>query len=198
MPLSSKKTSENSFHLQNAYAKEAQRLIAHYPKHRKQSAVIGLLDLCQRQNKHGHYITDAAIDYVAETLEMPRIRVFEVASFYSMLNLKPVGKYHLQLCGTTPCMLRGANELCDAIEKKLNLRKGETTQDGIFTLSEVECLGACVNAPMVQINDDYYEDLSIDSMLTLLDDLKKGNRPTPGPQTGRKSSEPFKEMKKTS
>jgi NADH dehydrogenase (ubiquinone) flavoprotein 2 len=123
--------------------------------------------------------------------EMPRMRVYEVATFYTMFNRNPVGKYHLQVCATTPCMLRGAETITEAISKKLGIKVGETTKDGLFTLAEVECLGACVNAPMVQINDDYYEDLTPDHINEILDEFKAGKRPLPGPRSGRLASEPL-------
>ena len=121
---------------------------------------------------------------------MPAIRVYEVASFYTMFNLKPVGKYHLQVCGTTPCWLRGAADLKQVCQSKLGLEEGKVTADGMFSLVEVECLGACVNAPMVQINDDFYEDLTPESMAQLLDDLKAGKDCKPGSQIGRQTSAP--------
>jgi NADH-quinone oxidoreductase subunit E len=125
---------------------------------------------------------------------MAPIRVYEVASFYSMFNLAPVGKNFIQLCGTTPCWLRGAAEIMDVCKKKLNIDKGGTTSDGMFTLVEVECLGACANAPLVQINDDYYEDLTADSMSKIIDDLKQGKEIKSGSQIGRSCSAPIGEL----
>lgn len=122
---------------------------------------------------------------------MPRMRVYEVATFYTMFNREPVGKFFLQVCATTPCMLRGAETITEAITKKLGIKPGESTKDGLFTLAEVECLGACVNAPMVQINDDYYEDLTPEDMDQILDELAAGKRPLPGPRSGRLASEPL-------
>jgi len=119
---------------------------------------------------------------------MPEMRVYEVASFYSMFNLKPVGKYHVQVCGTTPCMLRGAEEIMQACQDQLKISTGQTTVDGWFTLSEVECLGACANAPMLQINDDFFEDLTPDLTKAILTDLKSGKSPKIGSQTGRQCS----------
>ncbi|KAJ7414034.1 NADH dehydrogenase [ubiquinone] flavoprotein 2, mitochondrial [Willisornis vidua] len=127
---------------------------------------------------------------VAEVLEMPPMRVYEVATFYTMYNRKPVGKYHIQVCTTTPCMLRDSDSILEAIQKKLGIKVGETTPDKLFTLIEVECLGACVNAPMVQINDNYYEDLTPKDIEDIIDELKAGKVPKPGPRSGRFSCEP--------
>jgi NADH-quinone oxidoreductase E subunit len=162
---------------------KAQAEIAKYPDGRQQSAVMPLLDLAQRQNDG--WLPRAAIDYVADLLEMPRVRAFEVASFYTMYNLKPVGRHFVQVCTTTPCWLRGSDEIVAACEKKLGIGLGETTADGQFTLIEVECLGACVNAPMVQIGDEFYEDLTPSTTAALLETLAQGGTPTPGPQNGR-------------
>lgn len=161
-------------------------IIKKYPAHNMQSAVMPLLDLAQKQNNN--YLSGAAIEAVASILNMPSIRVFEVASFYSMYNLKPVGKYHVQVCGTTPCMLCGAEDILKTCETELGIKKGETTADGEFSIVEVECLGACVNAPVIQINDDYYEDLSVDSIKQIIADLKNGKHPKVGSQTGRQCS----------
>lgn len=167
----------------------AQWHIQKYPEGRQESAVLPLLDLAQRQN--GGYLDKDCIDYVSDMLHMPAIRVYEVASFYSMLYLKPVGKFHIQVCGTTPCWLRGSGDLMDACKKHLDIDHGQVTADGKFGLSEVECLGACANAPMVQINDDYYEDLTPERMIWILKELKAGRTPGIGSQVGRISSEPF-------
>ena len=131
-----------------------------------------LLDLAQRQNYN--WLSKSAIEQVAKILEMPEIKVYEIASFYTMYNLKPVGKYLLQFCKTTPCMLRGIDQILKDCEKKLGIKMDETSADGLFTLKEVECLGACVNAPIVQINDDYAEDLTSEKMMQFLEDLKAG------------------------
>ncbi|MCH8809364.1 MAG: NADH-quinone oxidoreductase subunit NuoE [Proteobacteria bacterium] len=169
-------------------AKRAVAAIAHYPEGRQASAVMALLDLAQRQNDG--WLSSEAIEYVANTLEMAPIRVHEVASFYTMYNTKPVGKHLVQVCRTTPCWLRGAAGLTDTCRDKLGIGLGETTEDGRFTLVEVECLGACANAPVVQIGDDYYEDLSPERLNALLDDLKAGKEIAAGSQTGRRSSMP--------
>lgn len=142
-----------------------------YPKGREKSAVLPLLDIAQRQN--GGYLTVGVIEYVANLINVPYMRVYEVATFYSMFYLKPMGKYHIQVCGTTPCWLKGAADLVQICEKKIGIKCGETSKDGKFSLSEVECLGACINAPVVQINDDYYEDLDKDKMVSLIDKLSK-------------------------
>ena len=177
-----------NFEFDGHYRSEVDRALAKYPHDRKQSAVLPLLDLAQRQI--GGYVSDEAIDHIAEMLQMPRIRVVEVATFYTMINLKPVGKYLIQCCTTTPCWLRDSSEVVDAIRQHLGISMGETTDDGLFSLMEVECLGACVNAPVVQINDDLFEDLTAESTVKILEDLKNGNRPKVGSQVGRNSSEP--------
>ena len=162
--------------------------VAKYPVGRQQSAVMPLLDLAQRQN--GGHVDQSIIEFVADYLDMPAIRVLEVATFYTMYNHKPVGKFHVQVCGTTPCWLRGAGDVLDACKKHLGIQKGETTADGLFTLGEVECAGACVNACVVAVNDDYYEDVSPERMIELLEALKKGETPTFGPQVDRLNSAP--------
>ncbi len=161
----------------------AKRIIAKYPPGRQASAVMPLLDLAQRQNDN--WLPRAAMDYVADMLEMPRIRAYEVATFYTMYNLKPVGKHFIQICTTTPCWLKGSDQIVEACEKKLGIGLGETTPDGQFTVIEVECLGACVNAPMMQIGDDYYEDLTPETTEAILDALARGETPKDGPQNGR-------------
>ena len=162
--------------------------IAKYPPGRQASAVLPLLDLAQRQ--YGGWLPQAAMDRVAEMLEMAPIRVYEVATFYTMLNLRPVGRYLLQACTTTPCWLRGSDEVVRACCNKLGIGIGDTTPDGFFTLVEVECLGACVNAPILQVNDDFYEDLDATGTEALLDALREGRPPPPGCATGRRGSEP--------
>ncbi len=167
------------------------KIISHYPEGRGSSAVIAALDLAQRQN--GGWLPLAAIEHVAGTLGMPKIRVLEVATFYSMFNLKPVGRYFVQVCRTTPCWLRGSDDLTKAAIAAAGCGLGENSEDGLLTVVEVECLGACCNAPMVQINDDYYEDLTPEKLTELLEAMKRGETPKPGPQTGRKGSEPVGE-----
>ena len=168
---------------------EAERIVAKYPIGRQASALLPLLDLAQRQ--HGGWLPKAVIRYVAGLLDVPEIRAFEVASFYTMFNLSPRGKFLVQLCRTTPCWLRGSDELQGVCARHLGIKVGETTSDGVFTLVEVECLGACVNAPMIQINDDYYEDLDPERMVELLDSLKAGVPVSTGSQNPHRSfSEP--------
>ncbi|MGH7044846.1 MAG: NADH-quinone oxidoreductase subunit NuoE [Stellaceae bacterium] len=166
----------------------AQAHIAKYPPGRQASAVLALLDLAQRQA--GGWLPRAAMDHVAHMLEMAPIRVYEVGSFYTMLNLRPVGRYLLQACTTTPCWLRGSDAVVAACEQKLGVGVGGSTEDGLFTLVEVECLGACVNAPILQVNDDFYEDLDGPTTEALLDALRTGNPPPPGSVIARRGSEP--------
>ena len=168
--------------------KKIDAIIRKYPMGFQQSAVMPLLDLAQRQ--HDNWIPEPAIEEIGRILDMPAIRVYEVATFYTMYNLAPVGKYHLQLCSSTPCMLCGAGDLLKTCKSKLGIDHGETTKDGNFTLSEVECLGACVNAPMIQINDDYFEDLDKEKTLEILDKILKGETPKPGSYRGRVNNEP--------
>ena len=174
-------------------AAKASVVVGRYPPGRQHSAIIPLLDLAQRQvgaetNTQG-WLPIPVIEFVAAELDMPFIRAYEVATFYTMFNLAPVGRFHVQVCGTTPCMLRGSDDVLAACYGK-GLKKGHTTEDGLFTLTEVECLGACANAPMVQINDDNYEDLTFDSMSAVLEALARGDTPKPGPQIDRQTSCP--------
>jgi NADH-quinone oxidoreductase E subunit len=168
---------------------QAQTHIAKYPPGRQQSAVLPLLDLAQRQS--GGWLPLAAMHHVADLLKMPRIRVYEVATFYTMFNLRPVGRHFLQACTTTPCWLRGSEAVVAACKRKLGIEVGGTTADGLFTLVEVECLGACVNAPILQVNDDFYEDLDGEATETLLDALREGRPPPVGSVTGRHGSAPL-------
>jgi NADH-quinone oxidoreductase E subunit len=168
---------------------KADKIIAKYPPGRQASAVIPLLHLAQAQN--GGWLDRGAMDHVSEILDMAPIRVYEVASFYTMFNLQPVGRHLLEICTTTPCWLRGSDAIVKACEKRLGIGLGETTPDGAFTLREVECLGACVNAPMMQVGDEYFEDLDADSTVKLIDALARGDTPKPGPQSSRKTSEPI-------
>jgi NADH-quinone oxidoreductase subunit E len=173
--------------------KQAKIVIGRYPPGRQHSAIIPLLDLAQRQigaeTQTQGWLPVPAIEYVAAYLDMPYMRAYEVATFYTMFNLRPVGRFHVQVCGTTPCMLRGSDDVMEACKAR-GLQKGGTSADGLFTLSEVECLGACANAPMVQINDDNYEDLTFESMTAILDALARGETPKPGPQIVRQTSAP--------
>jgi NADH-quinone oxidoreductase subunit E len=165
----------------------ADREIAKYPPGRQASAIISLLWRAQEQS--GYWLPRAAIEKVADILSMPYIRALEVATFYTMFNLEPVGRHHVQLCGTTPCQLRGADELKKVCKKRIGAEK-HATADGTLSWVEVECLGACANAPMVQINDDYYEDLTPAGFAALIEDLVAGRPVKTGSQTGRVSSEP--------
>lgn len=168
---------------------EITRILARYPEERKASAVLPLLDLAQRQNDG--WVPPAAIEHIAARLEMAPMRVWEVASFYTMINTDPVGRYLIQICRTTPCWLRGSDAVTDKLKELLGIGVGETTADGLFTILEVECLGACVNAPVVQINDDYYEDLLPEHIEALITKLKAGEQPQIGSQIGRIGSAPF-------
>jgi NADH-quinone oxidoreductase subunit E len=181
-----------AFAFTKANAALAEEIVARYPEGREASAVMGLLDLAQRQS--GGWLPRPAVEYVADYLHMPHIRVQEVVSFYSMFNLQPVGRNQVRVCTTTPCWLSGSAAVLDACRQTLGIDLNETSEDGEFTLTEVECLGACVNAPVVQINDDYYEDLDGARTQALLDRLKKGERPKPGSQTGRQCSAPVKDL----
>jgi NADH-quinone oxidoreductase E subunit len=168
---------------------KAQAHIRKYPPGRQASAVLPLLDLAQRQS--GNWLPRAAMDAVAKILEMAPIRVYEVATFYSMFNLRPVGKHFFQICTTTPCWLRGSDEVVEACRSKLGIGIGETTPDGQFSLTEVECLGGCVNAPIIQVNDDFYEDLDGPSTEALIDALSRGETPKPGSVVKRQGSAPI-------
>ena len=172
---------------------KVREIIARFPKGREQSASLPLLDLAQRQvgaeTRTQGWLPVPVIEYVARAIGVPYMRVYEVATFYTMYNLAPVGRYHVQVCGTTPCMLRGSDEVIAACKNK-GLTKGKTTPDGLFTLTEVECLGACANAPMVQINDDNFEDLDYDRTTAVLEALARGETPPAGSQIGRRDSCP--------
>jgi NADH-quinone oxidoreductase subunit E len=174
-------------------ARKVKEIIARYPAGRQVSAVIPLLDLAQRQvgaetDTQG-WLPIPVMEFVAKELDTSYIRVLEVATFYTMFNMHPVGRFHVQVCGTTPCMLSGSDDVLKACYSR-GLKKGQTSTDGLFTLTEVECLGACANAPMVQINDDNYEDLTEESMGAILDALASGQTPKAGPQVDRQTSCP--------
>ncbi len=176
-----------SFEFTEANKAWLEKQIAKYPDGRQASAVVPALWQAQKQNNY--WLPQKAIEKVAELLGMPKIRVLEVATFYTMFNLEPVGKFYIQLCGTTPCMLCGSDDLIKVLERRVGPQR-KVTADGMFSWLEVECLGACCNAPMVQINDDYYEDLTAENFEKLLDDLAAGRPVKTGSQTGRVSSEP--------
>jgi NADH-quinone oxidoreductase subunit E len=173
-------------------------ILKRYPEGKQASAVIPLLYVAQRQMgrlTQSAWVPRVAMDVIAARLSMPPIRVYEVASFYFMFNMKPIGRHHLQLCGTTPCMLRGSEDVLRACKDAGGLKGvGDTSADGLFTLTEVECLGACVNAPILQIDDDYYEDLDYESAVKLLEAFKRGERPKPGSAIGRQASAPAGEQ----
>jgi|TARA_B100000700_G_C14622813_1_gene659012 NADH-quinone oxidoreductase, E subunit len=164
------------------------KIISKYPLGRQQSAVIPLLDLAQRQNNG--WLNRKSLEKVAETLSMSFIRVLEVATFYSMFNLKPIGKNYVQICRTTPCWLRGSDQLLEVAQEEIGCALGETSKDNKFTIVEVECLGACCNAPMVQINDEYFEDLDKNNFREILKKLKDEKKPKQGSQIGRQMSHP--------
>ena len=166
----------------------ASKIVAKYPAGRQASALLPLLDLAQRQ--HNGWLPHAALDYVANFLGIPEVRVYEVATFYTMFNLNPIGRHHVQVCTNLSCWLRGSDDIVQACERNLGVGMGGTSDDRLFTLSEVECLCACVNAPIIQIDDDYYEDLSPESVDLILNQFRSGKKPKPGSQIGRKSSEP--------
>ena len=178
-------------------AAKAKDIVKRYPEGRQKSAVMPLLDLAQRQvgaelNTQG-WLPIPVMEYVAAYLDMPIIRVVEVATFYTMYNIAPVGRFHVQVCGTTPCMLRGSDDIMSACKAR-GMKKGHTTADGLWTLTEVECMGNCASAPMVQINDDNYEDLTADRLDTVLDALARGETPKAGTQQpGRHTVEPLGE-----
>ena len=166
----------------------AKKIITNYPEGKQQSAVMALLFLAQRQNNN--WIPLIAIKYVAKFLDMPYIKVYEVATFYSMYNLSPVGKYFIQVCTTTPCMIRGAYKLVEACKEKISKNEKELSKDKKCSWMEVECLGACANAPLIQINDDYFEDLDKVKTIKIIDQILNGKKPMPGSYRDRKNSEP--------
>ncbi len=184
------KNQPNTFSFNQENLKKTKNEISKYPKGKQASAVISLLNLVQRQNDN--WIPLAAIKYVAELLEMPYIKVYEVATFYSMFNLSPVGKYFVQICTTTPCMIRGAKKLVDICKKNISQNQNELSENKTCSWTEVECLGACVNAPMMQINQDYFEDLSENKAEEILTKLLKDEFPKPGSARDRKSNAPEK------
>ncbi len=166
----------------------ANKIISNYPNGKEQSAVMALLYLAQSQNEN--WIPLAAMKYIAKFLKIPYIRVYEVATFYSMYNLAPVGKFFLQVCTTTPCMIRGAYKLVEACKEKISDKEKQVSKDGRCSWMEVECLGACVNAPIIQINENYYEDLDKDKTLKIIDQIINGDTPKPGSYRGRTNTEP--------
>ena len=182
------KDQPESFEFNSSSLEAANKIISKYPKGKQQSAVMALLYIAQKQNDN--WIPLVAMKYIAKLLDMPYIKVYEVATFYSMFNLSPVGKYFIQVCTTTPCMIRGAGKLVEACKEKISENESELLPDKNCSWMEVECLGACVTAPMMQINDDYYEDLDKEKTLDILDKILKDEKPKPGSYRGRINNEP--------
>ena len=182
------KNQPENFEFNSSSLEAAKTIIAKYPEGKQQSAVMALLYIAQKQNDN--WIPLKAMKYIAKFLNMPYIKVYEVATFYSMYNLSPVGKYFVQVCTTTPCMIRGANKLVEACREKISENELELSKDKKCSWMEVECLGACVNAPMMQINNDYYEDLDIKQSEKIIDEVLMGKKPKPGSYRGRINSEP--------
>ena len=189
------KEQPENFEFNSSSLKEAKTIITKYPEGKQQSAVMALLYIAQRQNDN--WIPLAAMKYIAKFLDMPYIKVYEVATFYSMYNLAPVGKHFVQVCTTTPCLIRGADKIVKACKEKISANQNEISKIGDCSWMEVECLGACVNAPMIQVNDDYYEDLDEKSTIEILDSLIKDKPLKPGSYRGRKSTAPEKKQLKT-
>ena len=182
------KEQPKNFEFNSASLEAAKSIVVKYPKGKQQSAVMALLYIAQKQNNN--WIPLVAMKYIAKFLEMPYIKVYEVATFYTMYNLAPVGKYFIQVCTTTPCMIRGAYKLVEACKEKISKKENELSEDKSCSWVEVECLGACVNAPMMQINDNYYEDLNKENTLKILDKILRGKTPKPGSYRGRVNNEP--------
>jgi len=182
------KDQPDNFEFNSSSLEVANSMVAKYPKGKQQSAVMALLYIAQKQNNN--WIPLAAMKYIAKFLDMPYIKVYEVATFYSMYNLSPVGKYFIQVCTTTPCMIRGAYKLVDVCKKKISKNENNISKDGKSSWTEVECLGACVNAPMIQINEDYFEDLDPEKLNNIIDKIKDDVTLKPGSYRGRTNSEP--------
>tara|TARA_Y100000590_G_scaffold294105_1_gene331332 strand:- start:1652 stop:2260 length:609 start_codon:yes stop_codon:yes gene_type:complete len=182
------KEQPESFKFDEKNIQSAKSIVSNYPEGKQKSAVMALLYIAQKQNDN--WIPLAAMKYIAKFLDMPYIRVYEVATFYSMYNLAPVGKYFFQVCTTTPCMLRGAYDLVDVCKKKISKNENKISKDGKASWIEVECLGACVNAPMIQINQDYFEDLNAGKLEKIIDQINQNEIPKPGSYRGRINTEP--------
>mgnify|MGYP001293642783 CR=1 FL=1 len=194
--MSIKKISKDqpeTFEFNDKNMEVAKKTIGNYPKGKQQSAVMPLLYIAQRQNNN--WIPLSAMKYIAKLLEMPYIKVYEVATFYTMYNLAPVGKYFFQVCTTTPCMIRGAYKLVNVCKNKISEKENEISKDGKLSWMEVECLGACVNAPMIQINEDYFEDLNCEKLEKIINTIKKNEYPKPGSYRGRINTEPENKRK---
>ena len=182
------KNQPKNFEFNNSSLDAANKIISRYPEGKQQSAVMALLYIAQKQN--ANWIPLAAMKYIAKFLDMPYIKVYEVATFYTMYNLAPVGEYFFQVCTTTPCMIRGAYKLVDVCKKKISKNESEISKNGKFSWLEVECLGACVNSPMIQINEDYFEDLDPDKLEKIIEKINNNEKPISGSYRGRLSSEP--------
>ena len=182
------KEQPKNFEFNSSSLEAAKIIVAKYPNGKQQSAVMALLYIAQKQNNN--WIPLAAMKYIGKFLDMPYIKVYEVATFYSMYNLSPVGKHLIQVCTTTPCMIRGAYKLVEACKEKISKNESELSKNQSCSWIEVECLGACVNAPMMQINDQYYEDLDKEKTLKILDKILSGETPKPGSYRGRINNEP--------
>ena len=182
------KEQPDNFEFNSENLSNAKKIIENYPEGKQQSAVMALLYMVQRQNNN--WIPLVAMKYIAKLLHMSYIKVYEVVTFYSMYNLSPVGNYFIQVCTTTPCMIRGAYKLIEACQEKISKNEKELSKDKSCSWMEVECLGACVNAPMMQINDDYFEDLDKEKTLKIIDQILNGEKPKPGSYRGRTNSEP--------
>ncbi len=182
------KEQPSTFEFNKKNLDEANKLLKKYPEGKQQSAVMPLLYLAQKQNDN--WIPLVAMKYIAKLLKMPYIKVYEVATFYTMYNLSPVGKYFFQVCTTTPCMIRGAYDIVNICKQKISDKENQLSKDKICSWMEVECLGACINAPMMQINDDYYEDLNKEKAEKIIKQIQNGEKPLPGSYRGRKNSEP--------
>ena len=182
------KEQPDNFEFSQENLEEAKKIINKYPEGKQQSAVMSLLYLAQNQNDN--WVPLSAMKYIGKLLKMPYIKVYEVATFYTMYNLTPVGKNFVQVCTTTPCMIRGAYKIVEACKEKISENENELSKDKNCSWMEVECLGACINAPMMQINDDYYEDLDKEKALKILDQVISGEKPEPGSYRGRINSEP--------
>jgi len=182
----------DTFEFSAANQKRIEEILKKYPPERKKSAVMPLLDLVQRQ--HDNWIPNAAIKKIGEILEVPQIKVYEVATFYTMYNLAPVGKYFVQVCTTSPCMLRGSGKIVNLCKKFISEKEGKLSEDKKTSWIEVECLGACVSAPMMQINDDFYEDLTEETATKIFEGIKIDKLPNPGSQKGRVGFEPNKRL----
>ena len=187
------KNQPENFEFNPSSLEAAKNIVAKYPEGKQQSAVMALLYIAQKQNDN--WIPLAAMKYIAKFLDMPYIKVYEVATFYTMYNLAPVGKHFIQVCTTTPCLIRGADKIVSLCKEKISPRENEISTKGSCSWMEVECLGACVSAPMIQINDDYYEDLDEKSTIEILDSLIKDKPLKPGSYRGRKNTAPEKQKK---